>query len=303
MAERTAERQKLYSLLGDLPPRERGVTAETIKETEYESYLVETLVLDLNGLEPVPAYFVKPKKITGKLPAVLYNHAHGGEYEIGKEELLAGRKFLQRPVYAAELAGRGYAVLCIDAWAFGERRGRTESEIFKGMLWSGQVLWGMMVYDSLKAVDYLTLRPEVDGGRIGTVGISMGGIMAWWLAALDERIRVCVDLCALIDFQTLIESRGLDRHGVYSYVPGLLKHFSTASINGLIAPRPHLSLAGQADLQTPAAGVAKIDREMRTVYQNYQRPEAWQVRSYSHSGHYETAAMRREVLAFFGQWL
>ncbi len=50
---------------------------------------------------------------------------------------------------------RGYAALCIDTWAFGERRGRTESEIFKQMLWTGRVMWGMMVYDSLRAVDYL----------------------------------------------------------------------------------------------------------------------------------------------------
>jgi hypothetical protein len=62
---------------------------------------------------------------------------------------------LQKPPYAEILAGRGIASLCIDAWLFGERRGRTESEAFKQMLWNGQVLWGMMVYDSLRAVDYL----------------------------------------------------------------------------------------------------------------------------------------------------
>ncbi len=60
--------------------------------------------------------------------------------------------------------------------------------MFKAMLWQGMVLWGMMVYDSYKAVDYLASRPEVDPSRIATLGMSMGSTMAWWLAALDPRI-------------------------------------------------------------------------------------------------------------------
>ena len=56
------------------------------------------------------------------------------------------------------------------------------------MLWHGQVMWGMMVYDSIRAVDYLVSRDDVDPGRIATMGISMGSTMAWWAAALDTRI-------------------------------------------------------------------------------------------------------------------
>ncbi|MGQ9816029.1 MAG: dienelactone hydrolase family protein, partial [Candidatus Roseilinea sp.] len=105
-------------------------------------------------------------------------HAHGGDYRLCKDELLNGRDALQKTPYAVELTRRGYAALCIDTWAFGERRGRTESEIFKWMLWRGQVMWGMMVYDSLRAIDYLVSRPDVDPARIGTLGISMGSTMA-----------------------------------------------------------------------------------------------------------------------------
>ena len=82
----------------------------------------------------------------------------------------------------------------------------------------------------------------------------MGSTMAWWLAALDERVKVCVDLCCLTDFAALIETRGLDGHGIYYYVPRLLKHFTTAEINALIAPRPHLALAGNYDRLTPSPG-------------------------------------------------
>ena len=293
-----ARREELYRLLGDLPDRDRPVSSKTVLEEEREGFVLEKLALDLNGVESVPAYFVKPKTASGPLPTVLYNHAHGGNYDLGKDELLKGHGgAFQDPPYAVELTRRGYAALCIDHWAFGERKGRTESEIFKLMLWRGQVMWGMMVYDSLKAVDYLTSRLDVDACRLGTLGLSMGSTMAWWVAALDTRIKVCVDLCCLTDYEALIETRGLDGHGIYYYVPRLLNHFSTAQINALIAPRAHLSLAGNYDKLTPPAGLDRIDEDLRKVYAEAGAADAWQLLRYE-TGHFERADMRAEIVAF-----
>jgi hypothetical protein len=269
---------------------------------ERAEYVLEKLVLDLNGREPVPAYFVRPQAAHGRRPTILYNHSHGGDYTIGKDELLNGRIYLKQPAYAGVLAQRGYNVLCIDAWMFGERRGRSEGETFREMLWTGEVLWGMMVYDSLRALDYLVTRPDVDADRIATLGISMGSTMAWWLSALDTRLKVCVDLCCMTDFHALIAARGLEHHGLCVFVPGLLKHFTTAQINALIAPRPHLCLAGNFDVLTPPAGLDRVDRELRQVYQDEGAAEAWQMLRYA-CGHLETWAMRREVLAFLERWL
>ena len=298
-----ARRQQLYSLLGDLPERTRRISASMVAEEERGPYVLEKLVLDLNGIDPVPAYFVRPSQQPGPGPAVVYNHAHGGNYQLGKDELLVGHdNLLQAPPYAEELTRLGYCALCIDHWAFGERRGRTEGEIFKEMLWNGQVMWGMMVYDSLRAIDYLVSRPEVNPDRLGTMGLSMGSTMAWWVAALDTRVKMCIDICCLTDFQALIDSQGLDGHGVYYYVPNLLKHFTTAQINTLIAPRAHLGLAGNFDCLTPPAGLDRIDAELRTVYEDEGAAEAWKLLRYD-IGHYETAAMRAEILSFLQRWL
>src|SRR5256885_16615872 len=170
-------RQLLYSLLGELPDRARSIGAELIAREEHEWYDLEVLLLDLNGREAVPAYFTRPRAATGVWPAVVYNHAHGGDYVLGKDEFLRGRTQLQSPPYAEALARRGIAGLCIDAWNFGERRGRTESELFKELLWHGRVLWGFMLYDTLQATDYLLGRPDVDPRRVGTLGLSMGSNM------------------------------------------------------------------------------------------------------------------------------
>lgn len=296
------ERQKLYNLLGDLPPRDRPVAAEELVREERDGYTLEVLMLDLNGIEPVPAYFTRPHGLEGPAPAVVYNHAHGGDYVLGKDELIQGRSAIQSPPYAEALTREGICGLCIDAWNFGERRGRTESELFKELLWHGQVLWGLMVYDTLTATDYLAARPDVDGGRIASLGLSMGSTMAWWHAALDERVKVCVDLCCLTDFQALTEIRGLDGHGLYYYVPGLLKHFSTAQINALICPRAHLSLAGIWDKLTPPAGLDRIDAALREEYARAGVPERWQLVRYR-GGHFETWDMRCRILEFLRRFL
>ncbi|MBN1400474.1 MAG: acetylxylan esterase [Anaerolineae bacterium] len=301
-SEPSQRRGELYALLGDLPPRDRPISAESVKLEERDGYLLETLSIDLNGIEPVPAYLARPAQMSGPAPAVLYNHAHGGNYDLGKDEFVLGRPALQSPPYAKLLTDMGYCALGIDCWNFGERKGRTESELFKELLWKGQVLWGLMVYDSLRALDYLASRSEVDPQRLATIGLSMGSTMAWWLAALDERIRVCVDLCCLTDFEELIRTRGLDGHGIYYYVPGLLKHFTTSQINNLIAPRAHLAIAGNHDRLTPPAGLDKIDASAREAYAAMGAAEGWRMLRYE-TGHFETAHARQAVAAWLKTWL
>jgi dienelactone hydrolase len=321
--DESALRAKLYSLLGDLPPRDRPISAELVSEEDRGGYVVEKLVMDLNGIEPVPALFARPKGCRGEAfanrpadvaksdcecfaptrrPTILYHHAHGGDYALGKRELIEGRPALQQPPYAEALTAMGMNVLCADTWLFGERSGRKESSLFKEMLWKGQVLWGMMVYDSIRAMDYLSSRPDVDGSRIGTMGMSMGSTMAWWLAALDDRVAACVDICCLTDFDALIDADGLDGHGLYYYVPGLLKEWSTGKINALIAPRPHLALAGDLDSLTPPKGLDRIDAELKQAYVEVGAPEAWKLSRYP-VGHTETEGMRREALEWLGRWL
>jgi hypothetical protein len=293
-----SRRRELYSLLGKLPPRDRRVGAKLVSTEDRGSYVLEKLVLDLNGEESAPAYFAKPKDATqgavARRPTVLFNHSHGGGYTIGKKEFIEGREYMSKPPYAEFLTSMGFNALCFDAWIFGERSGRAELDMFKDMIWHGRVLWGMMVYDALKAVDYLHTRPDVDTTRLATVGMSMGSSTAQWVGALDSRLKVVVDICCLTDWHTLVEVGGLKGHGIYYYVPDLLNHFSAAQMNALIAPRAHLSLAGNLDALTPLPGLLKIDQELQGVYAKAGRPENWKLLRYD-SAHLETPAMREEI--------
>jgi hypothetical protein len=294
-------RRELWGLLGDLPWNHKPQPPKLVKKEKHDGYTLEHLVLDLNGVEPVPALLLVPEKRRPKAPGMLYIHWHGGTYPTGKDELLTGRKVL--PAYAPVYAEKGIVALAIDSWCFGERKhdpdGRNgEWDAFKHMLWRGQVLYGMMMFDEHRALDYLVSRPEVDASRIGAFGLSMGATKAWWLAALDPRVKVCIDLCCLTDFEELIKIRNLKGHGIYYYVPSLLKHFQTSTINELIVPRPHLSLNGRRDLLTPPAGVERVRGHLLPLYRQYGKEEDCRVELFD-CGHEETPAMREIIL----EWL
>ncbi len=295
-----SRRDELYGLLGHLPPRDRPVSAQLLSGEDRGGYTLEKLVLDLNGEQPAPAYFARPKGRTGRLPTVLFNHSHGGGYAIGKTEFIEGRDYMGKPPYAEFLTSLGFNALCIDAWIFGERSGRQELDFFKEMLWKGRVPWGMMVYDSLKAVDYLLTRPDVDASRLATVGMSMGSSSAQWVGALDPRIKVIVDICCLTDWHTLVEVGGLKGHGIYYYVPDLLNHFTTSQMNALMAPRPHLSLAGNHDALTPGKGLDIVNAELKKAYAAAGKPDNWKLSRYD-VGHRETPEMREEIRRWLEQ--
>ena len=126
--------------------------------------------------------------------------------------------------------------------------------------------------------------------------------MAWWVAALEERIKVCVDICCLTEFDALIEAGNLSGHGIYYYVPSLLKHFTTSQINALIAPRAHLGLAGNLDPLTPPGGLDRIDRELKAVYAKAGEPDRWKLFRQD-VAHVETPEMRGEALEFLRRHL
>jgi dienelactone hydrolase len=289
-------REDLWRLLGPRPWRDEGVAGQCL----HVDNGVEHWRLQLNLEQPVPALLLRPRDRAPR-GVVLYCHAHGGRFEIGKDELLVGRPALQSPPYGEALVARGWAVLAIDHWGFGERQPPSERALVKRLLWQGGTLWGWRVHDTLAALDWLRTQPGFETLPVVTLGLSMGSTMALWAAALDARIAGCVDLCCTAEYDALLASGGFDGHGEYFFVPGLLREgregFTLAEISALMAPRPHLSLAGRADPLTPPEGLASLDRAMRGAYAALGAPHAWR-HVVEDGGHAETPTMRSQVLAW-----
>lgn len=294
--------EKLYGLLGVLPPRDARVSCKTVSVEKREKQIVERLVLTIDpnpdGQE-IPAYFIRPYG-EGPFKAVLFSHSHGGFYTKGKEEVFKPAPYMFQKPYADELTENGYALLAIDHYCFGERCGRSETSTFKEMLWKGEVMWGKMVYDSLKALEYLQSRPDVDSEKISAVGMSMGSTMSYWVAALDAGIHCVADIGCLTDFEEIVNQGYLDEHGIYYFVPGLFNAFSASELNALIAPVPRFAAVGLYDHLTPMQGVDKIEKHLKMVYRDEGVPQNILIRRYP-TGHLETAEVRCDLMRFLNE--
>jgi len=283
---------------------------QTLSREERPGYFLEKFQFDNGAGATVPGYLLLPRHVSGKAAAILFCHWHGGEYEIGKEELFQARHTPEAPGPA--LAEGGFVVLGVDAYCFGERNGTgpggpvekgAEGELSasKFNLWFGRTLWGMILRDDLIALDYLASRPEVDAARIGVTGISMGATRSWWLMALDERIKTGAAVACLTRYQDLIQHRALHEHGIYYFVPGMLKHFDTEAVVALIAPRPVLFLNGDQDTGSPVAGIRTIEAVVRPLYGLYGCEAKFQSAVFPGLGHVYTAEMWARTLAWLVQ--
>jgi dienelactone hydrolase len=311
-ARRKQTRAQLWELLGKLPPRPKVPNVETLSREDRGDYVLEKFQFDNGAGATVPGYLLLPKNSIGRAPAIVYCHWHAGEYDLGKEELFEAKHTPEPPGPA--LARRGFVVLAIDAYCFGERNGRGpggpeergkegEATAAKFNLWVGRTLWGMMLRDDLMALDYLASRREVDSNRIGATGMSMGATLTWWLMALDERIKTGVPVCCLTRNRNLIEHELLRAHGIFFFVPNLLVHYDTESIVALIAPRPVLFMNGDRDGTSPVDGIRTIGSAVRPVYRLYGKENEFQSLIYEGQGHLYTPEMWAKTLAWMDERL
>lgn len=283
-------KKKLYTLLGDNAIADHTFGKKVFVENK-KNFVVEHYVLHLNTIEEVPALFIHPYSTKSKLPIVIYLHSHGGIFNVGKSEVLDGAPYLQPITFADSIIDMGYGIWALDAWGFEERGGIAESELFKEFLLEGKTLWGMRLFDQIALINYLETRKDVDTNRIASIGMSMGGMMSWWLAALDKRIKICVDISGQVNFESLIKYRLLDEHGFYLYIPKLLKEFTTLDIQREIIPRKRLSLVGLRDKLCFQIGADYLNEELKKSYSKLGVENNF--KSYTLTGgHQETMYMR-----------
>ena len=295
--ETTRLPDRLAALLGprfaDSAPAQVTVTGQR----ELHGWVLEDLTFTFPEGETGPAWFLRPPDEHAPVPAVIYAHAHGNRYELGRDELTHGRSSLQGG-YARDLVQRGIAALCIEMPCFGTRQSPGETARAKAALWRGDTLFGQMLAEQRAGVDFLAAHPAIDANRIGAMGFSMGCTLAWWLAALDPRVQATSALCCFADLEELVRLGAHDLHGIYMTVPGLLSLARTGQISGLIAPRPLQVAIGALDPLTPPSAFGTARADLSAAYAAAGASQALSFHVEPDKGHVETPDMRAAVLDF-----
>lgn len=107
----------------------------TVHQTlHYDGLICEEISYQLPYGNPTRAVILKPQNATGKLPAILGLHCHGGNKFLGLEKITKTKDdlppyindhhetYYEGKAWANEVAKRGYVVLVHDAFAFASRR-------------------------------------------------------------------------------------------------------------------------------------------------------------------------------------
>ncbi len=272
------------------------------KTEDYEGWHLDHLVFTTATDEDIPALFLRPPDGQEPVPALIYAHAHGNRYDRGCAELINGRPALQGP-YAPDLRRLGVAALCLDLPAFGARQSPPEDVRAKALLWQGETLFGQMLAELRSGVDFLTANEAIDPNRIGAMGFSMGSTLAWWLAALDQRICATSAMCSFADLEELVQSGPHEKHGIYMTVPGLLAVARSGQIAGLTAPRALQICVGLQDWSTPKCAFTKGRADLEAAFRAADAMDRLQFHVEPDTGHQETPAMRQAVMTFLKEFL
>jgi dienelactone hydrolase len=125
-----------------------------------------------------------------------------------------------------------------------------------------------MISEALSCVSYLAARPEIDPKRIAVIGYSLGGIVAFYSFAVEQRIAACAVFCGGVgSVRSLIREGQTRFHSVYYYAPGLLAAgLDHPDCVAALAPRPFLLSATRNDAGMPAAGVRDFEASATAVY-------------------------------------
>ena len=169
------------------------LNARTVGSVQHGEAVFEKIVFDSFHDGKVPGLLALPTQGDAPFPIVLLLHGVTGD----KKQWL-GDDFTHGGEVSAGLLKEGFGVLALDAQYHGDRA------VYNDYLDAGEMVfkkgWGVRyanmltqsVVDYRRAIDYLSLRDDIDSTRIGLLGYSMGGHMAFILGAVEERIQATV---------------------------------------------------------------------------------------------------------------
>src|ERR671912_1878362 len=139
--------------------------------------------------------------------------------------------------------------------AFNTRASQNEQLVGRTISAAGFTWPGVMFWDDIRTVDYLVTRPEVDPKRVGCVGLSVGGLRACHLAALDDRVKAAVVVGWMTSFPAQLKRHVRNTIGHTKVVPGLYRQLDYPDVASLAMPAALLVINGSQDALFEPEGV------------------------------------------------
>ena len=294
-------RKQLFEMVGlePLPPRTdlKPVITGTVDHNEFT---VENIHFQSRPGLYVTGNLYIPKGLDAPAPTILYVCGHA---RVKKDSISYGNKaFYQH--HGAWFARNGYVCFVIDTLQLGEIEGIHHGTYRHKMWWwncRGYSPAGVEAWNSIRALDYLQTRPEVDSQRFGVTGRSGGGAYSWWLSALDERIKAAVPVAGITDLQNHVVDGCVEGHCDCMYLVNTYR-WDYALVAALVAPRPLLISNSDKDHIFPLDGVVRLHEKVRRIYRLYNAEEKLGL-NITEGPHKDTQELRVHAFVWFNRFL
>lgn len=243
-------------------------------------------------IETYPGFYLcgnlyRPRGKSGPFPGIVSPHGH---WERGR---LVNTEVNSVPARCVNFAKQGYVIFAYDMIGYNDTRqiGHDFAADSLSNLW-GINLLGIQLWNSIRAVDFITSLPDVDTTRIGVTGASGGGTQTFLLTAVDQRIKVSAPVNML--------SAQYQGGCLCENAPGLRLNAFNIEIGGLTAPRPLLMVSNTQDwtVDTPTTEYPM----MQTIFGLYDALEKVKYVQFDYPHNYNRAS-REAVYAWFHRWL
>lgn len=171
--------------------------------------------------------------------------------------------------FALQCLEKGYAALCIEQRAFGEKSTLSNhhpncSQQGLHALMFGETLVGNRVFDIDRGIDFIYSRADLRKDKIGVVGNSGGGTASLYSGAILKRLtHVMPSSC----FSTFRNSILAIPHCLCNYWPGMLKWGEMGDLAGLCAPKYLVIVNGVKDNIFPIEHAKAEFERTRKIYQ------------------------------------
>jgi len=259
--QRATIQRAAMEILGDFPAAKVPLDPRVLDETDCGSYIRRKVSIQVQPGDRMPAWLLIPKKLRGRVPAIIcfYGTSSGAgkDTTVGLSGRVPGTPPHRNEGFAVDMVEAGFVALAPDYLRDGERirpgrRPYDTTDFYEQFPnWS---IHGKDIWDTSRAIDYLETLRFVDRDRIGMTGHSYGGHSTIFCAAMEPRIKVAVANGPVSDFlhhglHWAVPKGGANSQSMPALRPFVLDHTLPLPITfyeftSLIAPRP--LLVGQA---------------------------------------------------------
>jgi pimeloyl-ACP methyl ester carboxylesterase len=311
--------------------RPRVNPSPSFQITKTDSVIIQKGYVNSEINEKIPVLIYKP--VTGKkaYPVVIFLHGTGGSkdnadiknvlYQVTKRGIMGvaiDARFHGERIPGGANGSREYVEAATAAWENKDNHHQKHPFLFD------------TAYDLWRLTDYLVTRPDVQAGRIGMGGISMGGIETWMAASVDKRIKVIVLDIAAQSFKWSLENNrwqgragtikathrqaakelgdtALNQQNVKAVwdklLPGITGEFDCPSMIRLLAPRPLLVLSTEKDQNCPLPGGLIAFNSAKATYATKNAGDKLKMDIAPNLPHTTTPEHLKMTLDWFSLWL